>query len=131
MSRLVVVLVLALALGAVACGSDDEDSGSDQEQLQALYRDFLNAMRSGDAEAACELMTEKTRAATAADFDSCERALATIAGFESEAGGLDEVRLTKIEVSGDTASAQVQHRHGTEPVRFEKSDGEWRLATQG
>jgi ketosteroid isomerase-like protein len=130
MSRLVVVLVLALALGAVACGSDDEDSGSDQEQLQALYRDFLNAMRSGDAEAACELMTEKTRAATAADFGSCEQALATIAGFE-DAGDLDEVRLTKIEVSGDTASAQVQHRHGTEPVRFEKSDGEWRLATQG
>ena len=61
-------------------------------------------------------MTEESQEATAADFDSCEQALATIAGFETEAGELDKVRLTQIEIWGHVRPRRCST--GTDPNLF-------------
>jgi hypothetical protein len=129
MSRLVLVLALALSLSALACGSDDEDSGSDQEQLQALYDDYLTAIGEGDAATACEQLTEESQEATAANFDSCEQALESAAGFDE--GDFGKVRLTRIKIDDDVATAQATTNFGSQPVRFEQTDDGWRLAPGG
>lgn len=129
MSRLVLAVALALSLGAAACGSDEDDSVSDQEQLRALYDDYLTAIGDGDAEAACDQLTEESQEAAAADFDSCEQALESAGGFgEGESG---EVRLTDIEIEDDVATAQAKAPFGSQPVRFEQTDDGWRLAPGG
>ena len=129
MSRLVLVVALAVSLAGVACGSDDDDSGSDQEQLRALYDDYLAAIAEGDAAAACEQLTEVSQEATAADFDSCEQALESSTGFDE--GEFGEVRLTDIEIEDDVATAQARTSFGSQPVRFEQTDDGWRLAPGG
>lgn len=127
--RLVLVVAVAAALTAVACGSDDGDSGTDREQLQTVYEDYLAAIGDGDAEAACDLLTEESQEKTAATFESCEQALESAAGFDE--GEFGEVRLTRIKFEDDVATGQARSVYGNEPVRFEQTDDGWRLAPGG
>ena len=130
MRRLVLVLALLVSLTAGACGSDD-DGGTDEEQVRAVYRDYLAAIADGDAEAACGLLTEDSQQRVATEFESCEAALASTADFGEKGRASGEVRLTDLDVSGDEATAQARHPYGNEPLLFEQADGEWRLRSGG
>jgi predicted lipid-binding transport protein (Tim44 family) len=121
-------LVLAGAVAVLAaCGG-----GDDQEQVEQTVRDFVEATKQRDAEAFCEeLVTqeflEQSTGATGDNaIESCRRQFTRLRRVR-----VDLVRITKTEVDGDTAEAQVvlrsQGQVQDQVLRLEKEDGDWRL----
>ena len=121
-------LVLAGAIAVLAgCGG-----GDDREQVEQTVREFVEATRQGDAEAFCEeLVTrefiEQSTGATGDNaIESCRRQFSRLRRVR-----VDLVRITKTEVEGDTAEAQVvlrsQGQVEDRVLRLEKEDGDWRL----
>jgi hypothetical protein len=130
----------AVASLAVGCGGDSEGepaSGSDREQVEAVARDYLEALIAGDGERTCAHLTAaaQEQVKTWTDSSSCEDGVARAgASIEERAGDdasdrLRDVEIEKVTVDGDKAEAQVETGDGTpRPASFEKVGDTWKVA---
>jgi ketosteroid isomerase-like protein len=122
------ICLLALLAPLAGCGGDDK---KDAEQT---VRDFVTALREGDADTFCDdLLTDdflgQVTGATGDNAkESCKRELKNVTGLE-------DVRLVKVEstkVDGDeaavTAIIERQGRRDTQVYRLKKEDGDWKLS---
>ena len=125
-----VALICLLALLA-GCGGDDK---KDAEQT---VRDFVTALREGDADTFCDDLVTKdflgqfSGATGDKAKESCKRELKSVTG-------LQDVRLAKVEstkVDGDeatvTAVIERQGQKQRQVYRLKKEDGDWKLSGAG
>jgi ABC-type glycerol-3-phosphate transport system substrate-binding protein len=131
MLRPLLMLLLAVAaLAVAACGDDDE------EGVEQTVRDFVSASSEPDADEFCgELVTQEfieqaTGATGDQADDECRRQLEETPGVDAE---LVEIRAT--EIDGDEARVRAvirtQGQAGTQTLRLEKEDGQWKLSGGG
>jgi hypothetical protein len=131
MLRPLLMLLLAVAaLAVAACGDDDE------EGVEQTVRDFVSASSEPDADEFCgELVTQEfieqaTGATGDQADDECRRQLEETPGVDAE---LVEIRAT--EIDGDEARVRAvirtQGEPGTQTLRLEKEDGQWKLSGGG
>jgi ABC-type glycerol-3-phosphate transport system substrate-binding protein len=131
MLRPLLMLLLAVAaLAVAACGEDDE------EDVEQTVRDFVSASSEPDADEFCgELVTQEfieqaTGATGDQAEDECRRQLEETPGVDAE---LVEIRAT--EIDGDEARVRAvirtQGQAGTQTLRLEKEDGQWKLSGGG
>jgi ABC-type glycerol-3-phosphate transport system substrate-binding protein len=131
MLRPLLMLLLAVAaLAVAACGDDDE------EDVEQTVRDFVSASSEPDADEFCgELVTQEfieqaTGATGDQADDECRRQLEETPGVDAE---LVEIRAT--EIDGDEARVRAvirtQGQAGTQTLRLEKEDGQWKLSGGG
>jgi ABC-type glycerol-3-phosphate transport system substrate-binding protein len=131
MLRPLLMLLLAVAaLAVAACGDDDE------EGVEQTVRDFVSASSEPDADEFCgELVTQEfieqaTGATGDQAEDECRRQLEETPGVDAE---LVEIRAT--EIDGDEARVRAvirtQGQAGTQTLRLEKEDGQWKLSGGG
>jgi hypothetical protein len=131
MLRPLLMLLLAVAaLAVAACGDDDE------EGVEQTVRDFVSASSEPDADEFCgELVTQEfieqaTGATGDQADDECRRQLEETPGVDAE---LVEIRAT--EIDGDEARVRAvirtQGQPGTQTLRLEKEDGQWKLSGGG
>lgn len=149
--------VLALAAAVAGCGGDDdEDSAqppaqtqtqtvtrtekepdatgelpagrSDEQQIQAVWRQYTKALGEEDGETVCSLLTENGKKEVLSgqrDGSSCEEVVAEIGsffkGFETE--------LESIKVQGDAAEAVSPERGQVrrQALDFVKTGVEWKI----
>jgi ketosteroid isomerase-like protein len=127
--------VVALAAGAVllaGCGeSASEENTSAAEEAAESY---VAALREGDGEAACETLSRGAVAQLEDQADApCSEALTDALGAGGSAGeGLDDLRVTDVNVSGDVATATIKGGPGgTVTNQMLRERGEWKLASPG
>jgi hypothetical protein len=144
------MLTLALAPAAfAACGSDGSDSGPAKAQVAttgdqsdarddvaAVYDQYFEAVKSGDGENACELLTEdyqqqvvqEAKAFDELDGADCPKATTAFSALFASY----EPSLRDIEVQGDTATGTDPGAKGYEAqtLEFELIDGDWKIAGQ-
>ena len=119
------LLASAAALAFSGCGSNS--SGDDEAKAQATVEQYLDALRAGDAEAVCALLSE----AELADLEaagSCgevlTQGLAVIAEEEVE---IPEYVIGDVVVDGEEAEVRLASDATDEMVPLAKEDGEWKL----
>ena len=143
----------AAALALAGCGGDDDSEDgaqapatttgteteagppeslpagrSDEQQIQAVWRQYTTALGEEDGDAVCSLLTEngkKEVLQAGSAGDTCEEAVAAIGsffkGFETE--------LTDIKVQGDVAEA-VSPARGQIPeqgLTFRRVGADWKI----
>jgi hypothetical protein len=134
-------IVLAAAALAAGCGESDDESSpasgsSDREQVEAVARDYLEALVAGDGERTCGHLTAgaQEQIKTVTNAASCEDGIGRVGDFIAEKDGdagekLRDVRIERVKVNGSKAEAQVESGDGTpRPATFEKIDGTWKVA---
>jgi hypothetical protein len=126
---------LAAAVALAACGGDD--LSPEQQAVANTYTRYINAVKRGDGEAACNLLTPafQRRAAATVAIGSrsglkgadCQQAI--------EKGRLPQLQqvvpnLEQIEVNGDRASGTDpgEGQIGPQKVFFERLGGDWKLS---
>jgi hypothetical protein len=124
---LLMLSLVVAALAPVACGDDDK------EDIEQTVRDFVSASSEPDPDAFCreivtqEFLEQVTGATGDRAEDECRRQLQETPGLEAE---LVEIRST--EIDGDEATVRAviraEGRRGTQTLRLEQEDGEWKLA---
>jgi hypothetical protein len=99
-----VAALLALALVGAGCGGgDDEGSGGDAEaEITALVEE---SVAFEDPATICE--ENFTEAALEENYEGKDREARIEDCSEDEPGGLEDVEVSKVEVEGDTATAEV------------------------
>ena len=116
---------LAIALFAVipmGCGGDE-----DADDAEAALSTYVEALRDGDAAAACDHVA----AATIEDLgsvESCERVFTT--GFElseERDSQIPDLEVGDVSVDGDTATATIESNGADQEVTLVREDGEWKL----
>jgi ketosteroid isomerase-like protein len=121
-SLLATTCALSLALAAPGCGGSEEDAATE------AVESYLEALRAGDPDAVCSLLTQ----AELDDLDvtsSCRDVYA--AGFEllAEQGvEIPEYEISEVVVDGERAEATLTAAATDEAVPLAKEDGEWKLA---
>ena len=131
MRRLITLVSLAaLVLGALGgCGWGDSDDGeSDEAAVEATVDAYVAALRDGDPEAVCELVTQ-AELDDLAVTGSCVETFA--AGFDllGEQGvEIPEYEISGVVVDGDRGEATLVSGTTEEVVPLAMEDGEWKLA---
>jgi hypothetical protein len=141
MRRALILSICALvALGAAGCGGGSDDgSAPDTPQEQAVqkaYRDYIDALKQGDGEAACALLSpafQKRAGAAVAVGNRAElRNADCVKAIEK--GTLPQIQqvvpnLEDVQVSGNRASAidPGEGQIGPQQVYFVKIGGDWKL----
>lgn len=123
----------ALAAGALllaGCGqsSAEENMSAAREAAER----YVEALREGDGEAACESLTRGAVAQLEDQADtSCPEALAEALGAAGPAdGALDDLRVTEVNVAGRVATATIKGGPGGEVTnQMMREAGEWKLAS--
>ena len=125
-------LLLALVLAGCAFGACG--GGNDEEDVQQVVRDFVNATNERDGDTLCEdLLTqefkEKATGATGDQVDEvCKQQLELTEDFE-----LELISMGQTTIDGERATVRATlNTGGVEAPRLfqlEKEDGEWRLAS--
>ena len=125
-------LLLALVLAGCALGACG--GGNDEEDVQQVVRDFVEATNERDGDTLCgELLTqefkEKATGATGDQVDEvCKQQLELTQDFE-----LELISMGQTNVDGERATVRATlNTGGVEAPRLfqlEKEDGEWRLAS--
>jgi hypothetical protein len=126
-------LPATLALAAVAalagCGDDDGPNAKkfdgESKEVAAVVDRLLFASRSADTQEICgEILSTELAERLARESESC--AARVEADFVSEDA---EFLAEQIDVEGDVAAAQVAQQDGSRYLlRFEREDGDWRIA---
>ena len=129
------VVVLAVAGLLAACGGDDL---SPEEQAVAdTYTRYINAVKRGDGEAACNLLTPAFQARAAATVALGSRSGLKGADCQTaiEKGRLPQLQqvvpnLEQIVVNGDRANGvdPGEGQIGPQKVFFERLGGDWKLS---
>jgi len=131
--------VVALVAG---CGDSEGESGqapgsSDREQVETVARDYLEALVAGDGERTCAHLTAEAQeqVKTWTGAESCEDGVGQVGELIDERGGEEargrvrDVEVSGVEVSGDTAEAQVETGDGSpRPASFERDGDTWKVA---
>jgi hypothetical protein len=142
-----VLLLSATAFALAACGGDDGGStgtggsggGDDQEAISAVVIGYAKAFADGDTEKACGYLSKSGLASVEAAAkqlhqDGCADVLAEATGsIDAEAKkSLESMRVTSVDVDGDTATVQTQvdstGGDHTTSANVVKEDGEWKIA---
>jgi hypothetical protein len=143
MRRATFLLATLIALAALGCGGgggSDEPSPPDTAQEKAVaktYSDYIAALKKGDGEAACALLTPAfQRRAGAAVAVGTRRNLKGAACVKAiDQGTLAAIQkvvpnLSNVEVKGDRASGldPGEGLIGPQDVFFERIGGEWKIS---
>ncbi len=113
-------------------------SKSDEEQITSAARQFAADIRENDWKGVCDSFSKKAQAqvataAAAAGIPDCptfiERAFSANAGFNNLADVKpDDVKVTKITIKGDTATAEVVPSNDQDPTTyFAYEGGKWKI----
>jgi hypothetical protein len=134
--RLPLLAVAALAAASLAlagCGS----KGTDQQQITALTRGFLADAKSHDWKGVCGAMSTKARmqmtiVGAFLGAKGCEgtmKTALTLGGDDQlKKVSPDQVRVTRLRITGDHATAKVLPALGDgSTTRFVREDGNWKL----
>lgn len=143
------LVMLALALGAASCGdSEDADGGGDAAaaerkqvfantpdgRIRATYADFVDVFYERDAQAICDLMTQRTQRELAKQMRK-DKSCKSRVGFYFDNGSRpvkDKPKILRIKIKGSRAVAVTQVKGSRRyPVSFAKEDGEWKLTDVG
>lgn len=138
------VLAVSVALGLAACGGDDEQktttttapAASEQAAILATAKKFTGAFLDGDYATACALMTanardQMTAAAQAAKLGSgdCPSILKAASGAvdANMRAQLDNLKLTIVKVTGDTAVVRTSISGQFDTTSLRKVNGTWQV----
>ena len=133
MRRGVSATLAALALVLGGCGGESERP--EPERVRSTVADYAHAFGNGDGERACALLTSGARdgfakrVATLVGTRDCAEAvtkLQSVAG-PNVTGPFRAASVEGVEVTGDTANAQLKAGAGTTEVTLEKHGGDWLL----
>ncbi len=119
------LLATAAALAFSGCGSDS--SSGDEAEVQATVEEYLDALRAGDAEAVCALLSESELADLEVAGSCSEvltQGLAVVAEEEVE---IPEYVIGDVVVDGEEAEVRLASDATDETVPLAKEDGEWKL----
>jgi hypothetical protein len=129
MGRLVLMTALAVQVLAAGCGGGDEPVPDPGEAVRAAAAAFVDSLRAGRWEEACDRMSVEARMAVADERRDCARALRGGAALPDEE--LDTV-------ARQLAGAPVRIAGGKatlgpvgdlpEPLRFERDADRWVIA---
>jgi hypothetical protein len=111
-------------------GPAEENMGAAQEAAES----YVQALRDGDAEAACEMLSRGALTQLEDQADApCPEALTDALGADGPAGeGLDDLRVTDVNVAGDVATATINGGPGGRITnQMVREGGEWKLASPG
>ena len=143
MRRAVILLAALVALATAGCGGggdSDETSPPDTPQEKAVaktYSDYIEALKKGDGETACALLTPafQSRAGAAVAVGK-RRNLKTAACVKAiDQGTLAAIQkvvpnLVNVKVEGDRASGldPGEGQIGPQEVFFVKSGDDWKIS---
>lgn len=121
LAAIVVITTLAVALGFAACGK------SDQDQIENA---ITEATTTSDPENCTELQTQRFVEQT--QYDVGPQAVLSCRQSSGDQPIADSVKVTRIEVSGDKATAGAKFTGGafdrqTLILSLVKDDGDWKL----
>lgn len=155
-SSAAVVLALS-ALALAACGSDDESSGkpaaadaatttsatgepksgtaagSDEEAIEQLYVEYVDASYNGPASAICDAMTDRAKrqlkaSGIAGDADCVTIFKSTLADHKTGNASYPKPEVRGVAVDGSRAVARIETGDGDlTRVRFSKDGREWKV----
>jgi hypothetical protein len=127
--RQLLAVLTALVFALASCGGDDDDDGggasggtdngaavSDEDQIA----DVIETFAANNAEAACGVLTDEYVKQLFGDRERC------VEEGEGESTDVDEI--DKIEIDGDTATADATADGETASFTFEKVGAEWKIS---
>lgn len=123
---------MTAALAVTGCG--DSPAEENMSAAREAADRYVEALREGDGEAACEVLTRGAVDQLEDQSDKpCPEALTEVLGAEGAADGeLDDLRVTDVNVAGDVATATIKGGPGGEVTnQMMRERGEWRLASPG
>lgn len=120
-------MVCAVALGA--CGGGDDGAEGAREAAER----YVDALKEGDGEAACEVLTSGAVEELEDSADApCAEAITGALGATGSGDDLSEMRVTEVNAAEDVATATiVGGPTGRLTSELTHEDGEWRLASPG
>ncbi len=143
MRRATILLAALIVFAAFGCGGgdgSDEPSSPDTPQEKAVakvYSDYIDAIKKGDGEAACALLTpafqRRAGAAVAVGVRSNLKGAACVKAIDK--GTLPAIQkvipnLVNVKVEGDRASGldPGEGEIGPQEVFFVKLSGDWKIS---
>ncbi|TQM03886.1 hypothetical protein [Pseudonocardia kunmingensis] len=122
------------------------DPAADQQAVEAVFRDYYEALLARDFATACEFNAPETTQQLLANLqsrgitaDTCEEALTAVYAIPGAAETVDGIvqgaQVQGVVVTGDTASitwsAEVNGARNTVTSQLRRVDGQWRLVDTG
>lgn len=109
-----------------ASGASGQAGGSDDDQVKAVYDEFVKAVYAHDGQAACALMTPQAAARFGRQEDTtCPKRIQSTSGQISE----NRPRVYQVQVQGNRALAQAgTPKTAKYPVPFTKTDEGWQIS---
>jgi hypothetical protein len=140
MRRATILLAAAIALMATGCGGSDGPAPPDTPQEKAVakvYSDYIGALKKGDGNAACALLTPAFQRRAGSSIASgsrsdlkgaaCVKAIdqGTLPAIQKVIPNLSNVTVTGKRASGlDPGEGPI----GPQEVFFEKIGGDWKIS---
>jgi hypothetical protein len=128
---LAVAAIVAAALAAGGCGQSEEEDAA--EDARATAERYVEALKEGDAEAACEELSQGSLAEISdqAGGGDCAATLAPVITRPESRDAVANLEVVDVNASGETATATITG--GPEEITNELvlEDGEWKLASPG
>jgi hypothetical protein len=117
-----VVLVLALCLVTAGCGFLNMGP-------EATVKKFYKAVENGDIDDAIDLLSNKMKTV---GKDKLRAGLAELTRDMKSKGGVKNLEIVKMNVTGDVADGQIKIEFGdgsskTDTVKLIKEEGKWKL----
>jgi hypothetical protein len=134
----IVGLLVAIAAVTVACG-DSSENDKQADAVAGTYTAYIEAVKSGDGEVACELLTPafQRRAGDAVAIGTRAKLKGAACPKAIEQGTLPQIQqvvpnLERIQVNGKRASGidPGEGQIGPQKVLFERLGGDWKISKQ-
>jgi ketosteroid isomerase-like protein len=140
MTRRLLIAICSITLAVSGCGSEKQ---SEESKVEDTVVEYYKAFGSGDGETACNHLAEKTREQLekAGGGESCPEVLEAALDrpeYAKVAKQLESVKVSGVEVSGDTAIAtallpDIKAADGKTPIStsvpLAKEEGTWKIAS--
>lgn len=122
-------LALVLALGSLlaGCGAGGGAADDGEDGVRAAIAAYGEAAEARDAKALCGLYTRGTRDGFASFGGTCEEVLAT---FLEEGEGAPAIEVRRVDVLGDTATAEVVEDGERRTQELRREGGAWKLVDE-
>jgi hypothetical protein len=142
MRRATVLLAALIVFAAVGCGGDGSDETSppdtpEEKAVAEVYSDYIDALKKGDGETACALLTPpfQRRAGAAVAVGNrrnLKRADCVKAIKQGTLAAIQKVQpnLVNVAIEGDRASGldPGEGKIGPQEVFFVKMGGDWKIS---
>jgi hypothetical protein len=110
----------------VASADDGDPNGTPEEQLTALYGQFVDLYYKKDAKGLCEILSTKAQKQFGKSGGGCEK---RFKGMVAETPSPNRPYIVELKVSGNKAVASVKTKNSEAyPVPFVKQGGEWKIS---